>query len=57
MTDTRKPANGKSSEKSKKLRLNKETLKDLGTSKTEQVRGGAAVKRCANEDTGCPHEG
>ena len=53
MTDIKKTAKGKESEKSKKLKLNlnKETLKDLGTSKSEQVKGGAI--RCTDRDSGC----
>ena len=53
MTTSKKNAKGRESEKSKKLRLNKETLKDLGTSKSEQVKGGAIPRLCTQPNTGC----
>ena len=53
MTDSKKTVKDKNTQKSKKLRLNKETLKDLGTSKIEQVKGGAGGgRRCTQDDTG-----
>ena len=42
MTDTRKKVKAKKGAKAKKLRLTKETLKDLSASGRGQVRGGRA---------------
>ena len=53
MTDIKKTGKGKSGAKPKKLQLNKETLKDLGTSKSEQVKGGAIPRLCTQPNTGC----
>ena len=57
MTDIKKTPKGKNPKKSKKLQLNKETLTDLGAKKPAQVRGGGAIKRCTEADTGCPLDG
>ena len=46
-----KKQSDKRSHKSEKLRLNKETLKDLGAAKTEQIKGGAPPTLTAR--TGC----
>lgn len=53
MTDSKKTTKGKSPKKSKKLQLNKETIKDLGGNKTAQVKGGAPKPRCTYDDSGC----
>jgi len=42
MTDIKKKAKGKKGVKAKKLRLTKQTLKDLSPSGPSQVRGGRA---------------
>ena len=55
MSDTKKLRN-KSSAKSEKLRLNKETLQDLGAGKTEKIKGGAPTAgpvRCTQYWSGC----
>ena len=51
-----KKQNDKRSHKSEKLRLNKETFKDLGAGKTEQIKGGyptAGPARCTQYWSGC----
>ena len=53
MTDVKKTAKSKNAEKSKKLRLNKETLTDLSGNKVDQVKGGGGALRCTREDSGC----
>ena len=62
MTDIKKTEKGKSAVKAKKLQLNKETIKDLDTSKTAAVRGGARNTGgpsvccggyCSLEESGC----
>ena len=61
MTDSKKTAKGKDSSKSKKLRLNKETLKDLtARAKADNVRGGRPVPddgKCTYVNTGCTDPG
>ena len=61
MTDSKKTAKSKDSKKSKKLKLNKETLRDLSPGgKAGGVRAGAGQKDtcgqcgyCSYEHTGC----
>jgi hypothetical protein len=57
MTDIKKKDKGKSGVKSDKLRLNKETLKDLGASGNAQVKGGAqntdGGQRCTQRWSNC----
>ena len=51
-----KKQNDKRGLKSEKLRLNKETLKELGAGKTEEVKGGyptAGPVRCTQYWSGC----
>ena len=57
MTDIKKKDKGKSGVKSKKLQLNKETIKDLGASKNAQVKGGQPTggERCTQRATGCTY--
>ena len=61
MTDIRKSAR-ESGKKANKLQLNKETIRDLGPSKTATVRGGARNTGgpsvccggyCSYEESGC----
>ena len=56
MTDIKKTTKEKKAKKSKKLQLNKETIKDLGARAPEQIKGGIPG-RCTNINTGCPPEG
>ena len=49
MSDSKKTAKGKESAKSKKLGLNKETLRDLSASKPGEVKGGYP----ASQGAGC----
>ena len=53
MTNIKKTAKGKKSQKSEKLRLNKETLKDLKADKVAEVKGGAAARMCTGAESGC----
>ena len=55
MTDVKKREEDKSSAKTKKLRLNKETIKDLGAGKNAQVKGGAPTQgeRCTQRWSDC----
>ena len=56
MTDIKKEEEDKRGVKSKKLRLNKETLKDLGASKNAQVKCGAhgtQGDRCTQRWSNC----
>ena len=53
MTDSKKTAKDKGRSTANKLRLNKETLKDLDADKLGQVKGGGGARRCSREETGC----
>ena len=60
MTDSKKTGKGKgkAKAKAKKLRLNKETLRDLDPRKEAggNVKGGAGrVEACSERNTGCIH--
>lgn len=53
MTDIKKTSESKESERSKKLQLNKETLKDLTAGNTGQVKGGQARTTMNGDGTRC----
>ena len=54
MTDTKKKERSKSGAKGKKLKLNKETLRDLGasTDRARELKGGAN-RACTGGESGC----
>ena len=56
MVESTKTENDKSGAKLENLRLNNETLKDLGASNPHEVKGGARP-RCTYHQSGCTSAG
>lgn len=53
MTNIKKNEKGKSGVKATKLRLHKETLKDLSVKKGASPKGGVGPAVCSWEESGC----
>ena len=54
MTDSKKKGNDKGGSKAKKLKLSKETIKDLTAKGGDQVKGGIPARTAPRT---CDHEG